>query len=70
MGLLKDSVEDFAFSHYHSMPGPIRDMIMEEGKKKMEAEDPNFCSFISESTKEKIVENYFSKKEMERCQKR
>lgn len=69
MGFLKDSLTEYAISHYHSMPSSIRGKMMAEGKKKIEREHPFISSFMSEQTKETLVENYFIKKEIERYNK-
>lgn len=69
MGFLKDAAIDYAISHYHSMPKSVQKKMMDEGKKKIEKDHPIISSFISEKKKEQLVENYFSKKEVERYKK-
>ncbi len=69
MGFLKDAVTEYATSHYHSMPKSVQKKMMDEGKKKIENDHPIISTFISEKKKEQLVENYFTKKEVERYKK-
>lgn len=74
MGLLGDEmkakieakVTDYAISHYHTMPKSVQRKMLYEGKKKIEKEHPVISTFLPESMKEKLVEEYFTKKEVER----
>ena len=69
MGIFKDKVKDYAVSHYHTMPKSVQKKMLNEGKKVIEKEHPIISSFMSEKRKEQLVENYFTKKEVERHRK-
>ena len=69
MGIFKEMVKDYAVSHYHTMPKSVQKTMLNEGKKVIEKEHPIISNFMSEKTKEKLVENYFTKKEVERYKK-
>ena len=70
MGSFAEKLTVFFSSHYHSMPRLIREKMMEEGKKQLEREDPFFYSVMTENVRENYVENYFFRKESERCKRK
>ena len=63
---IKAVAEDYAISHYHTMPKGIQRKMLYEGKKIMEKEHPIISTFLPESMKEKLVEEHFTQKEIER----
>ena len=67
---IKEKMKDYAMNHYHSMPKSIQRKMIDEGKKQIDKDHPIASCFMSENKKEQLVEQYFTKREVETYQRK